>query len=71
MNRVIKQTHIRFPMIFAEAYASRGDSRMIITQIGIAISANSILFEILVAVERGVLAGTPATTALTSGPDTG
>jgi hypothetical protein len=44
---------------------------MIITQIGIAISARSILFDKLLADERGKLAGTPATTALTNGPDTG
>jgi hypothetical protein len=62
---------MRLPMIFAEAYASNGDIRMIITQIGIAISARSILFDKLLADERGKLAGTPATTALTNGPDTG
>jgi hypothetical protein len=44
---------------------------MIITQIGIAISAKSIRFEKLLAGEPGVRAGTPATTALTNGPDTG
>ena len=58
-------------MILAEAYASSGDTRMIITQIGTAISANSILLEKLLAGELGTLAGTPSATALTSGPDTG
>jgi len=44
---------------------------MIISQIGIAISANSILLETLPLREPDTLAGRPAETALTSGPDTG
>jgi len=58
-------------MIFADVYASIGESRMIITQIGIAMSAGSILLGQLVRRERGVFAGTPAITALTNDPDTG
>jgi hypothetical protein len=34
-------------------------------------SASKILFDNLLEGERGVVAGTPATTALTNGPDTG
>jgi hypothetical protein len=63
--------HIRFPIILADVYASIGDSRMIITQIGIAMSAGSILLGQLVSRECCVVAGTPAITALTKGPDTG
>jgi len=58
-------------MIFAEAYASSGDSRIIINQIGTAISASNILFEKFLAGESDSPAGTPAATALTNGPETG
>lgn len=44
---------------------------MIITQIGIAINAGRILLDKLVIRECEVVAGTPAITAFTKGPDTG